>query len=370
MKLLILSVSAGGGHINAAEAIKAHAELYVPDLDVEIIDTIKYINPFLDKLIIGSYLKSIKLYPSIFGMLYNFAETDDGLATVSSKFNELMANKIIPLIDDFNPDIIISTHPFSTEMLSILKSKMKIKKPVISVLTDYAPHSFWIHPNIDAYVVATEEMAKDMAIRGVNPSQVFSFGIPVHPDFLVNKDRDDFFKELELDPNKLTLLLMGGSLGMGNILEVYSQLSKISMDFQIIAITGNNKKLLNALNEATENSDKPTKIVGFTKNVNSYMKCSDLLITKPGGLTVSEALISNLPLAIFSAIPGQEEKNAEFLLKHNLAIDLGKGNDCEYKIQDLLIDNNKLDLMKNNCKYFSKPDAGKNIIELIKNMTQ
>lgn len=368
MKLLILSVSAGGGHINAAEAIKTHAKLNIPNSEVKIIDTIKYINPFLDKLIIGSYLKSIRLYPTIFGLLYNYTENDGGLTTISEKFNDLMSSKVLTLISKFNPDLIISTHPFSTGMLSILKSKNKLNKPNITIMTDYAPHSSWIHPNVDAYVVATDEMRKDMALRGVNSNKIFPLGIPVHPDFLHNEDRIKILLDLDLDPNKFTLLLMGGSLGMGKILEVYRQISDIPMDFQIIAIAGNNKKLLNSLKKAVMISNKPTKIVGFSDNINNFMKCADLLITKPGGLTISEAIISNLPLAIFSAIPGQEEKNAEFLLKHDLAIDLGKGTDCKFKIQELIKDTYKLNTMKTNCRAFAKPNGGKDIISLMKDM--
>ncbi len=365
MKLLILSVSAGGGHMNAAEALKAHTILRFPESQVEIIDTIKYINPFLDKVIIGSYLKSIKLSPSIFGMLYNYAESDDGIASVSNKFNELMSSKILPLINDFDPDIIVSTHPFSTEMLSVLKLKSKIHVPIMSILTDYAPHSFWIHPAIDAYIVSNSDMAQEMVERGVKRELVYDFGIPVHPDFLIKHDKKETLTSLNLKDNMTTLLIMGGSLGIGNILEVYKQLSDIDMNFQIIAITGNNKKLRYSLMDAVEDSKKETRIVGYTKEVNRYMQSSDLLITKPGGLTVSEALISHIPLAIFSAIPGQEEKNAEFLLRHNLAVNLGNGKSCENIIPDLLKDNNKLKIMKSNCEKYAKPNAGKDIVDLM-----
>lgn len=368
MKFLILSVSAGGGHMNAAEALKAHILSKHPEAVVEVIDTIKYINPILDKVIIGSYLKSLKLYPSFFRALYNYAESDEGIATVSNKFNEFMSYKILPLINEFNPDIIISTHPFSTEMMSILKSKGRILKPVITILTDHAPHSFWIHPYIDAFIVSNHDMKEEMITRGVDKDIVYDLGIPVHPAFLKHHFKQDTLKGLNLDTNKTTLLLMGGSLGIGNILDVYKQLSDIPINFQIIVIAGNNKKLLSSLMDITTKSSKETRIVGYTSEVNKYMQASDVLITKPGGLTVSEALICNIPLAIFSAIPGQEEKNAEFLLKNNLAINLGDGKNCGSIINDLLLDETKLLELKENCKTFAKPNSAKDILALIENL--
>lgn len=365
MKLLILSVSAGGGHMNAAEALKAHALLNFPNAEIEIIDTIKYINPLLDKVIIGSYLKSLKISPSLFGILYNYSENDYALATVSNKFNELMSYKILPFIKDFNPDAIIATHPFPIEMLSILKSKSKLPMPVVSILTDYAPHSTWIHPNVDAYIVSNSDMIEDMIARGVNKEIIYDYGIPVHPEFLKKHSKETTLTSLNLDPNKTTLLLMGGSLGIGNILDVYEQISSIPLDFQVIAIAGNNKKLLSTLADNISNSSKETRIVGYTNEVNKYMQASDLLITKPGGLTVSEALICNTPLAIFSAIPGQEEKNAEFLLKHNLATSLANVKDCSDIIKDLILNQHKLNDMRNTCTKFAKPKAGKDILNLV-----
>ena len=150
MKVLILSISAGGGHGNAAEAIKSYIALKAPKSEVKIIDTIKYINPIIDKVVIGSYLKSLKVTPSLFGKLYDYSENDYGIATLSNKINEAMTYKLLPLIEDFSPEIIFCTHPFPIEMMSILKGKNKTDIPVIAILTDYASHSFWLHPHIDA----------------------------------------------------------------------------------------------------------------------------------------------------------------------------------------------------------------------------
>lgn len=365
MRTLILSISAGGGHVNASEAMECYIKLDDPNNEVKVVDTIKYINPLLDKVVIGSYLKSLKLSPALFGKLYDFAETGESIATFSNKLIEMIIHKLMPLIEDFVPDIIIATHPFSTEMVSKLKAKGMISIPALSILTDYAPHSFWIHPNIDAYVVSTLAMVDEMVKRGVDKSILYPLGIPVKPNFLKKYPREDTLKSLDLDPNKKTVLLMGGSLGLGKICLLYEELQKVAIDIQIIAITGNNKKLFSQLSELSNNSHKDTRIIGYTTEVNKYMQACDLLVTKPGGLTITEALVSGVPLAVFSAIPGQEQKNAEFLLCNNLAVSLGEGKNCHAILNSLLSAPDKLENMRNNCLIFSKPNSGYDIKNLM-----
>ncbi|MBD5637280.1 UDP-N-acetylglucosamine--LPS N-acetylglucosamine transferase [Clostridium botulinum] len=367
MKILILSVSAGGGHSHAAEALKSYIKLNNNEAEITIIDTLKYINPLIDKVIIGSYLKTLKVTPSLFGKLYDHSEDDEGLATViSSNLSKIMNYKLSHLIDEFDPDVIICTHPFPAEMISIMKDKDKLNIPALTILTDYAPHSFWIQEHTDAYVVSNSDMIDEMVARDVPKNKIFDFGIPVSPSFLNKYDKEKTLKELDLNINIPTFLIMGGSLGIGKISDLYSELIKIEQNIQIIIITGNNKKLYSQLSKLKEDSDKETRIIGFTNEVNKYMQCCDLLLTKPGGLTITEALVSNIPMAIFSPIPGQEEKNAEFLLRHNLAISIDSIEDTKNIINDLLKSESALKTMSLNCNKFAKPNSGNDIYNLLK----
>jgi len=370
MKALIFSVSTGGGHGNAAAALKNHIQINEPNSEVKIIDTLKYINPIIDKVVVGSYLNTLKVTPSLFGKLYYYTETGEGISAISGKLIELFTYKLLPLIDEFKPDILISTHAFTTEMLSVLRQKFKLPIPTVSILTDYAPHSFWLHPFIDAYVVSSEDMKEEMILRGIPSETVFPLGIPVKPDFVRKYDRLETLKELDLDPKLPTLLVMGGSLGMGKISEIYQELSESSMNFQIVVVTGSNKKLYSELNKLKELSPKKSVILGFTKDVNKYMQACDLLLTKPGGLTVTEALICQVPLALFSPIPGQEEKNAEFLLKHNLAIDLGSSKNCIGLIENALANKKMLDTLRNNCSKIAKPSSGDDIYKMLHSLIE
>jgi len=369
MKALILSVSAGGGHTQASEALKKNILLRAPDSEVIIIDTLKYINPILDKVVIGGYLKSLKISPSLFGKFYYHSESDEGIANVttviSSWFNEAMTFKLLPLINDVRPDILICTHPFPIEMVSILKGKGKINIPCLSIVTDYYSHYLWLHQNIDGYIVSNDEMIDDMVSKGIERSTIHPFGIPVCPDFLVASDKGETLRELDLKEGIPTILVMGGSLGLGKIKAIYEELLKVDTEIQIIVITGNNSKLYSELESLKETSKKETRIIGFTNEVNKFMRCSDLLVTKPGGLTLTESLICGIPLVLFSPLPGHEEKNGDFLYRHNLAVNITEISDCAGIIENLLSDKTALTAMKSNCKYYSKPNAGEDIYNLI-----
>lgn len=366
MKVLIFSVSAGGGHVQAAEAIKDYIKLEDLDSEVRIIDTLKYINPIIDKVVIGSYLKALKVTPSLYRKLYSYSEGTDPIAvTLASKLIEILTYKLIPLIDDFNADVLISTHPFTTEMLSVLKFKYNLNTPCMSIITDFYSHSTWLHPYINAYVVSNEDMIDKMVSEGIKKESIYDFGIPVKPYFVKKYDRDATLQDLNLSTSKFTVLIMGGSLGMGKIKDIYEQLNEMDEDIQIIIITGKNKKLYSNLLKLKDFSLKQTCIVGFTEEVNKYMQCSNLLLTKPGGLTITEALICNLPIGIFSPIPGQEEKNAQFLFKHELAVNLTDTSKCGENIDILLKAPDKLKAMAENCSKFSKPNSGYNIMKLI-----
>lgn len=364
MKVLILSISAGGGHGHAAQAIKDYIDLKDSTSEVRIIDTLKHINPIIDKVVIGSYLKTLRVTPSLYGKIYTHSEGEIA-STISSKLIGIMTHKLLPLIREFNPSIIICTHPFSTEMVSVMKNRYKIDIPSMSIITDYYSHSSWLHPYIDAYVVSNHDMIEDMICKGISRSTIYNLGIPVNPSFIDKYESINTLRELDLSENRFTILVMGGSLGMGKITELYQELIKINADIQIIIITGRNNKLYSELTRLKELSGKETRIIGFTDKVNKYMQACDLLLTKPGGLTITEALICHSPLGLFSPIPGQEEKNAQFLLKHNLAVNLSDIGNCKDLIEDLLNCHDRLELMRKNCAKFSKPNSVCDIYKLI-----
>ena len=371
MHILILSASTGGGHMRASKAIESYMLKQDKDINVKIVDSLLYISPILNKTITSGYVYLATKTPKLYGKLYDLSNKDRKFSNFVTRINNIFANKLLPLIDDFKPDVIITTHPFPTEMVSRLKLKNEINIPLICIMTDYAPHKAWLSEKVDAYIVANDDMVAKMVAQGVSEEHIYPYGIPVDEVFFEEEEKQLVLEELNLDKNLPTILMMAGSFGVANVFDIYANIIDIDLDFQIILVTGKNKKLYNQFEEVVGNSPKNTKLIYFTNEINKFMQASDIIITKPGGLTVTEALACNIPMAIFDAIPGQEEENAEFLIKHNMAVRISDGNSCREAIVRLLEDNGKLENMKEACKSFDKNDSSKNrfllLNELIEN---
>ncbi len=371
MKTLILSISAGGGHNAAGEAISSYITQSEPESKVVVIDTLKYISPVLDKVFIGTYLNSLKFYPKAFNYLYSVSnKSDENFTQVVDRFEEIIAARLIPLIKRFKPDVILATHPFTSQMLSLLRKKKGIVIPSIVVMTDYGIHTMWVHSDIDYYVVAHESMIPELVSLGRHRETILPLGIPVRSSFQGMGDRSKTLKSIGLDPELLTITLMGGSLALGRIRNILRELDSIPRRFNIVVITANNEKLYDEATEISLNSEKSIAVLKYCNFMNDIMKASDLLVTKPGGLTIAEALISETPLAVFSAIGGQEQQNRQFLVQNGLAIDIGNGEDCALKIEKLLFDEQKLLEMAERTKAFAKPDSTRQIYLQMKKMTK
>ncbi|MBQ2671268.1 MAG: galactosyldiacylglycerol synthase [Clostridia bacterium] len=397
MKIIILSASTGGGHMSAANCVKDYFNNNGDQ--AEVIDTLEYINHVLNKTVTEIYEYVAIKHPALWKMIYKTANNKK-LNKIIFGTNNLISKKLLPLIETQKPDLIISTHPFATEMVSSLKSENKISVPLLCIMTDYAPHRTWISPNVNAYIVANEEMVPLMEDMDVPKEKIHPFGIPVDNDFFIQKNREEELEKIGLNSNLPTILIMAGSCGFANVEKMYTKLQKILPDFQIIIITGKNKRLFENLKHLIStgkrrrkrdiflskihlkhlhskhfklskkfkqkkiNITKPTKLIYYTHEVDKYMQMSDLIITKPGGLTISEALACNLPMALFEAIPGQEEENAEFLVSKNMAVKLISGENEEKIISNLIQNPQQLNFLKHNCENFDKSNCLKNIYDL------
>lgn len=372
MKVLNLTVSAGSGHGKAAEAVKNYfTENYKDvDIDMKIVNTLKYINPIVDKLIIGSYLNALKKTPSIYGKLFEYAENDDAVSNLTQVVNDFLSKKIKILIDKYNPDIIVCTHFFPLEMVSILKRKQKITMPIVAIVTDYAPHSIWFYSYIDAYIIPHEDFVQDLIEKGIAKDRIYPFGIPINENFLKFMDQKECRKSLGINTDKLTLLLMGGGLGMGNMKTIFEQLAFSNLPLQLIACTGSNMKLKNQLIDISSRCNKQTVIYDFADNVSTLMSACDILISKPGGLTVTESINKHKPIIITSAIPGHEERNADYLLNNGIAARVKDTDSIVTLIKQLTISNSRLHHMRESAKEKCKPDATRKTCELIMSLAK
>jgi processive 1,2-diacylglycerol beta-glucosyltransferase len=362
VRALIFTVSAGAGHTKAAEAI--YSALKQRGWTCEVVDTLQYINKAAHKVVIGTYLESVKFTPRLYGLLYRTAETGEGLGEITQLFNELFAVKLQRLIQQYKPNVMVCTHPFPLEMISILKGKRKFPQPVVAILTDYTIHPFWVNTYVNAYVVPSDYLCYELIQYGISEKRINPLGIPVNRTFQNQLDKSEIFIRLGLTPDKPVVLVMGGGLGLGSVEQVIKALLIDPWDIQIIAVAGKNKKLLAQLEELRSSTQKHLIPIGYTDEVNTLMEISDIIVSKPGGLTVTEALIKGIPFAILSPIPGQEERNSDFLLNNGLGIKLRKDNPVP-ALKQILFNPLRLRQAREMASFLAKPCALDDIVNLI-----
>lgn len=366
MKIIIFTASTGGGHKRAAAAIEEKIKTTSPETKVKVIDALKTIGKVYDKTVCGGYHFMATKIPKVYGKCYKITDRRNLMYKAVMQSNTMMSDKLLDTINEYKPDVIIMCHPFVTTMISKLRRQGKIDVKAISLITDYDAHRTYIVPYIDAYVLAESDMADKLENEyGVDESLIYPYGIPIFDRFTQPFDKKEICEREGLDPDKPTILLMAGSFGVTSVLSFYKALAQRAPEMQFIVITGRNIKLFANLEKLVDElgMQDNTKLLYFVKNVEDYMHVSDLIVTKPGGLTVTESLACSLPLAIYSAFPGQERDNADFLLRKGAAILLKKKTGAD-DIINLMKDKEKLEEMKENCRKLHRPDSAEKIFRL------
>ena len=372
-KILIFYAAYGGGHYSAAKAIKKYlVDNY--DVEIELVDCIKYVNKILDRATTGAYNQMAKNVPNLWGKIYDKSQKGI-LAHISSRANKMMAVKIKNLIKEVNPDIVVSTHPFSSQMVSYLRRKGKIDCKLVTVLTDFAPHDQWLigHEYTDAFCVSNEKMKKYLIQYGIEKEKIHITGIPLSDKFSKEFNKFEIFKHFNLDETKPVILFFGGGefgLGKDRTLQILKSLIICLPTYQIIAVSGRNKRMNLGFNNIVEetNSKDRVRVFDYTTEVPEIMSISTLVVTKPGGLTTSESLASGLPILVINPIPGQEEENAEFLESYNVGVWIRKKDSPDKVIHELFSDKSKLEKMKENTKLLAKKNSTKDICRIIMNL--
>ena len=372
-KIFILYASYGGGHLSAAKNIKEYIDENYKDTQVILFDFMKYINRVIDKVSVKTYSEINKNIPWLWGKIYYHTQ-DPIFERIFSLSNKILSYKLARIFRLEKPDIIISTHFFAGHICSILKKKGKIDSKIGTVITDYGkdPYNEWIsgHEYMDYIFVAHSEIKSTLIKKGVNKNKIFDTGIPISNKFLLNYNKTEILKSLDFSDNKKTILFFGGGemgLGKNNTLKIFDTLVKEHPEFQTIVIAGKNNSLKESFKEIVNNYNlnNSVKILGFTKKIPEFMQISDLVFTKPGGLTTTECLVSNLPIIIINPIPGQETENAEFLRKSGCGIWIKKNDNISNILNTILNDETKLIQLKNNTKLVAKPNSTKDICNII-----
>lgn len=370
-KIMIFYGSYGGGHLSAARSIREYIETNYTDIEIQMVDCMEYINKVINKVTTTAYSEFAKKAPWAWGYLYKKAEKGV-IAKISTDSNKLMAHKLNKLLQEFNPDYVISTHPFSSQMCAYLKKKNKAIFKLATIMTDYAPHDQWLlYPEeVDFFFVAHNGMREELINKGISKSKVYTTGIPLSNRFLQHYNKSETLEELGLQQNKKTILFFAGGeygLGKNKTFEILKTFAESFPDLQIVAIAGRNKEMKEKFEELVENTSRhdSIKILDFTNKVPELMSISDLVVTKPGGLTTTESLASGLPIVVINPIPGQEEENAEFLEKNGVAIWLKKEDNIKETLENLFNNSDRMLEMKIKARLLAKKNSTQDICKII-----
>lgn len=364
MNILIFSVSIGNGHDQVAHTLRNEFIKADSNCRVKIINTIKFISPILDKVILDSYLNILKFYPKAWGKIYEKTNKLDPIIDINDITNRLMTSRLQKSISSFVPDMIICTHSFPSTIISALKEKKVPEIPLISVITDYNIHTSYVNDNTDYYVIPHENLSYVMEGYGVPSSKILPYGIPIRKDFGQQVDKQEVLQKQNL-ADKKTVLVMGGGLGLGEIYNIVSELDQRLDNMQIVAIAGRNNRLeLKLKNMVTRNK---LAVFGFVNDVHELMEVADCIITKPGGVTTAEVLCKQKPLVIFSPLPGQEYENAEFLLNAGVAVATSEVKKIPILINQILNFEMRLKSIKEITEYLKKPNAAADIVNFLLN---
>ncbi|MFC1508783.1 glycosyltransferase [Candidatus Omnitrophota bacterium] len=358
-------ITLNSGHHSASLAIERALKEVSSSVETLNINAFRYTNPILEKLINRTYMEVIKNRPEVWEYLYDNPKVLKSLQGMRDIIHRFNSKKLKTLVEDFKPNVVVCTQAFPCGMIADCKKNLALDVSIFGVLTDHAPHSYWIFRDVDYYIMPSEASKERFMKDGVNESKIKVFGIPISTKFGRKHVKVEICRNLGLNPDLPTVLIMGGSQGLGPVENIINVLESIDISFQLVVICGTNKKLERVLNKRAARYKKKLLVFGRIENVDEIMEVSSIVITKPGGLTTSEALAKDLPMIIVHPIPGQEAKNTEFLLKQGVALKAEDSEDIAALVRELLPNGTKLDEMRKRAAILKKPNAAMDTAKLI-----
>ena len=364
LRVLLLSVGTLSGHRQAAEAIKHTLKKLHPDAQVQNVNLFRYGNPFWVCLLNGLYNAIIKFVPWFWDLIWDSKEVywlTYGLRGILYQLNyfRLYREVILP----FSPHAIICTYSLASPICAAIKKKKRSDYLLAAVSTDFSLNPYWFDDNVDAYFLAHEGLRKKLIKEGVPPGKLYTVGIPISMDFSQHKNKADLRKKWEVRGDLFTILLMGGGLGMGSLKEIVVTLDSSHLPIQLLVVTGINRRLRRKLRALESDLNLPLKVLGYIKQIDELMEISDLLISKPGGLTTAEALVKKLPLGIVDSLAGQERRNQQLLSHKGISFELKDKEDLINLIQSFLDNSFDLAQWQSRVGDLARPRATQEIVE-------
>lgn len=367
MRVLFISAPIGAGHMRAAEAVAAALKRHKADIEIEITNIFDFIAPEFGQAVLKGYLKLLGAFPAAYGNVYGWGNQSVLAVWGRNVLSRFLAKKMRRYIIDYQPSVIICTHATPAGLAAHLLKTQQLHIPVIAVITDYVVHRLWVYPEIHRYFVADDTLRQYLCSHGISLLQSQATGIPVEYVFRQTIERSLARKRLGLNPAVKTVLMMGGGAGLLPVKKLLKAFSGMKSELQFIVIVGNNASLYRELRGLQPKFRHVLTILGYIKNVHEIMSAADVLISKPGGMTVAEALCRELPLILYSPIPGQEEANARFLQDKGAALCAHSAIDVVKYVQALLFtqDDKLLAGLEKNIRALKRPLAADDIAQAV-----
>jgi processive 1,2-diacylglycerol beta-glucosyltransferase len=360
-RILILSASVGAGHMRAAEAVEAALRLLAPEAVVKNLDVLELTNAAFRRVYSRTYFDLVNKAPQVLGLVYDLLDRPpsaqrkaDRLRLLVERLNLLRFSR---LLRSESWDVIVNTHFLPAEIVAVLRRKGDITTPQLTVTTDFETHRLWVYEPCDHYFTATEEGAAYLRHWGVAADRISVTGIPVHPVFSQAKPAAECRARLGLADDRPVILQLAGGFGMGPVEKLFCGLLAVDRPLQVVVVSGRNEQLQARLRQVEVPERHRVNILGFTTQIDEWMAAADVVLSKPGGLTTSEALARGAALMIANPIPGQETRNADFLLENGAAIKVNNIATLPHKLSKLLDEPGRLAELKANARRLGRPQA-------------
>ncbi|MCK5306162.1 MAG: glycosyltransferase [Candidatus Omnitrophica bacterium] len=364
-RLIFLYSTRDSGHWYAASAVEKAVRAMDNNVQTLDVETLRFISPKLGELAHKAYVGLVRRNNRIYDYLWDNQRVYRGTSRLKMAIQHFNQNKFRELFCRFRPDVAICTQALPCGIISKLKGTTDIPFKIAAVITDYDVHSYWIYDNVDYYMVATSEIKKKLSKRGVSAAKIKVTGIPVSPSFNRKTNKAAAKKKLGIDKELPVVSIMSGSLGLGPVQKVVRCINRIKEKCRILVLAGRNMKVKKKLETLSKKLSKPLTVYGYVDNIDEIMDASDLLITKPGGITVTEALVKNLPMVLHNFIGGQETRNCRFLIKGGAAVEARSIRQLSSVVSDLLGHPEKLNDLSKRAKLFCRPDASSLIANIV-----
>ena len=369
MKKIIILYSTGGlGHKKAAMALMDELNQRPEDMDVEMVDVLEYGNKVYKFLYLDFYVFLMKHARWLWAALFYFSNMS-WVDALTRGIRAVLDYDSLPglgkMLKEKSPDAIVATHYLLPSIAGILKKKEMLTSKLYAVITDYGPHSYWFSDDIDRFFVGAEPVSVALEKRGISAGKIKVTGIPTTKEFSGKFDMDELRKKYGIDPDRKTIFMMSGGFGVGPMEAMLRSLNACEVGLQVITVCGHNEAAYQDIGVLSEELDYPVILFGFTDKVAELMSVSELMITKAGGISVTEAMNSRLPMILFASVPGQETWNEEMLTEAGAAEKANSVNDIPVMVNKILVSDENYGNFLKGLDHLRRPDASRSVVDSV-----